>query len=77
MTLVEVLLLPVLLLTLSFNTENKNMRPGAMAHSCNPIYPVGRDKGDRSLKPAKMKSLQDRILKNTFTKKGLVKWLKV
>jgi hypothetical protein len=41
-----------------------------VAHTCNPHYSVGKDKEDRSLKPAWANSSRDPILKNHH-KKGL------
>jgi hypothetical protein len=48
-----------------------------MAHACNLSYSGGRDQEDHSLKPAQANSSPDPISKKSFTKIGLVEWLKV
>jgi hypothetical protein len=48
-----------------------------VAHACNPSYSGGRGQEDHGSKSAQANSFQDPILKKPFTKKGLVKWLKV
>jgi hypothetical protein len=57
-------------------TKRKKERAG---HTwlCNPSYSEGRDQEDSGSKPAQAKSSQDPISKKTFTKIGLVEWLKV
>jgi hypothetical protein len=53
------------------------LKPGTVAHACNPSYLVGRDQEDRNSKPAWANLLKDPILKKTYHEKGLVEWLKV
>jgi hypothetical protein len=48
-----------------------------MAHVCNPSYSGGRDQEDDGLKPDQANSSTRPYLKKTFTKIGLVEWLKV
>jgi hypothetical protein len=48
-----------------------------VAHACNPSYSGGRYQEDRGSKPVQANSSQDPSLKKSFTKKGLVEWLKV
>jgi hypothetical protein len=48
-----------------------------VAHACNPSYSGGRDQEDHGSKPARANSSRDPISKKTFTKIGLVEWLKV
>jgi hypothetical protein len=48
-----------------------------VAHSYNPSYSGGRDQEDHHSKPTRANSSQDPISKKTFTRKGLVKCLKV
>jgi hypothetical protein len=55
-------------------TENSQMM---VAHACNLSYSGGRAQEDRGWKPARANSSRDPILKKTFTKIGLVEWLKV
>jgi hypothetical protein len=48
-----------------------------MAHSYNPRYSGGRDQKDQGSKPARANSSTRTYLEKSFTKIGLVKWLKV
>jgi hypothetical protein len=47
-----------------------------VALACNPSYSGGRDQEDCDLKPAWASSSRD-LIEKSFTKKGLVEWLKV
>jgi hypothetical protein len=47
-----------------------------VAHACNPSYSGGRDQEDHSSKPSWANNLRP-YLEKSFTKKGLLKWLKV
>jgi hypothetical protein len=58
-------------------TEVPEVSWAPVAHACNHSYSEGRDQEDGGSKPAWANSLQDPILKNHNTKKGLVEWLKV
>jgi hypothetical protein len=48
-----------------------------VAHTCNPSYSGGRDQEDHGSKPAQANSSARPYLKKSFTKIGLVEWLKV
>jgi hypothetical protein len=48
-----------------------------VVHACNPSYSGGRDQEDRGSKLTWANSLKDPISKKTFTKIGLVEWLKM
>jgi hypothetical protein len=48
-----------------------------VAHAYNSSYSGGRDQEDCGSKPAWTNSSQDPISKKSFTKRGLVEWLKV
>jgi hypothetical protein len=48
-----------------------------VAHACNPSYSGGSDQKDRDSKPARANSSARLYLKKSFTKIGLVEWLKV
>jgi hypothetical protein len=48
-----------------------------VAHACNPSYSGSREQEDRGLRPTQAKSPLRPYLKNSFTKIGLVEWLKV
>jgi hypothetical protein len=50
------------------------MKPGAVAHICNPSYSGGRDQEDHGSKPAPANSLYDPISKTPFTKKKKDWW---
>jgi hypothetical protein len=68
---------PTLLITASSEDERK-LKPGAVAHTCNSSYSGGRDQEDGCSKSAWANSSQDPIFKTPITKtKGLVEWFKV
>jgi hypothetical protein len=48
-----------------------------VAHTYNPSYSGDRDQENQSSKSAQANTSRDPILKNPFTKKGLVEWVKV
>jgi hypothetical protein len=48
-----------------------------MAHTCNLSFSGGRDQEDHGSKPAQANSSMKPYLEKPFTKKGLVKWLRV
>jgi hypothetical protein len=49
-----------------------------VAHACNPSYSEGRDLKGHDSKPASANSsMRSCLEKKTFTKKGLVEWLKL
>jgi hypothetical protein len=49
----------------------------SLAQACNPSYSGGRDQEDHGSKPAQANSSMRPYLKKSFTKTGLVEWLKV
>jgi hypothetical protein len=53
------------------------MRPGAVAHTCNPSYSGGRGQEEHGWKPAQANGSQDPISKKFITKIGLVEGLQV
>jgi hypothetical protein len=53
------------------------MQPAPVAHACNPSYSGGRDQEDYGSKPAQANSSVRPYLEKSFTKVGLVEWLKV
>jgi hypothetical protein len=59
-----------------FFTVKSGVSRTAVAHACNPSY-SGQDQEDRSLKPAQANSSARPYLEKSFTKIGLVEWLKV
>jgi hypothetical protein len=57
--------------------KNPKSNQALVAHTCNPSCSGGRDQDDQGLEASPANSSRDSILKKLFTKKGLVKWLKV
>jgi hypothetical protein len=48
-----------------------------VAHTCNPSYSGSRDQKDHGWKPVWTKKFMRPYLEKSFTKIGLVEWLKV